>query len=88
MARLREVVEEHRFRREARAFGLELAALDDAIDGLKWELARDPERGVPAGAASLWAVPIYPRGGRELLVYYAFDERQVRLISIISGYLL
>lgn len=88
MAPLREVVEEHRFRREARNLGLELTALDDAIDGLKWELARDPKRGVPAGTTSLWAVPIYPRGGRELLVYYAFDEHQVRLISIIPGALL
>lgn len=84
MARFRTVIRDDRFQRELDKIEPRTRLADEAIEGLEWILARDPERGVPIGPEPVRAIPIYTLGP-DLLVYYVFDESSVTLLSVIEA---
>lgn len=78
---VRDVVWDARFENELADLSLKILRLEDAVDGLEWVLAREPERGTQVAGTDIYAWPVQTYFS-QALVYYRFDDRQVSLLSI------
>ena len=56
-----------------------------AVDGLEWSLQRDPKLGIRVSDLDVWRARIRLVDSSQWLVYYAFDKKDVRLLTITSG---
>lgn len=79
MASFRVVIKSPRFESELRRAEPDPRKADEAVEAMEFALARHPERGFPVESFYIW--PIYVRNA-EHVVYYAFDEIQVELVSL------
>ena len=79
----RQVIRERRFERELRALISDARVADAYVEGAEFVLAREPEAGEPISPA-VWVMPMAPVKGRQVALYYAFDESTVWLLSIAS----
>ncbi|MCI0349300.1 MAG: hypothetical protein L0Z53_07740 [Acidobacteriales bacterium] len=86
-AKLRTIIEEHRFAIELQALieeGPEKAQrADEFVDGVKWLLARSPEKGTRIGQTNVWFIPSeHTADLLPVVIYYTFDDDYVNLMSI------
>lgn len=80
---LRRVIWEHRFERELQALIADAADADRFVEGAEFLLARDPEIGFQLEPGSvIWFLPMAPINGKQVSLYYTFDEETVWLLSI------
>ena len=80
---LRRVICEHRFERDLQALIADAADTDRFVEGAEFLLARDPEIGFQLEPASvIWFLPMAPINGKQVSLYYTFDEETVWLLSI------
>ena len=81
---LREVIREHEFEEQLERLLPNMEEADGFTLGAEFVLAREPRDGVPADAdGSIWALPMCPVGGRQVTLYYTFDERTVTFVAIL-----
>ena len=88
--KLREIVEEHRFRDELAVLLSDARRADEFIDGAKWVLSRDPFKGRRIGTSKVWFLPmeeipetrVGPPGILPVILYYTFDDDYVNFLSI------
>jgi len=81
--RLRKIIEEDSFQESKGAVSKDVALLDDVMHGVTWTLAHSPEVGLPIDDPTVWAITTMPLLGMPaVIVYYCFDEREVRLLSV------
>ncbi|MBI3450618.1 MAG: hypothetical protein HY049_17110 [Acidobacteria bacterium] len=83
MDRLRVVVEGGKFATQAQDIA-DVQRLDEILDGVKWILARTPERGIPTKHLGVWAIATLDWESSPLLILYSFDSERVVLESIIK----
>ena len=80
---IREVVRESRFEHELRRLIREAIPADEFVEAAEYLLARDPLIGSPVTEdASVYFLPMAPIEGRQISLYYTFDESTVWLLSI------
>ncbi len=81
--RIREVIREHRFERELRALIGEAIPADRFVEAAEFLLGRDPLIGSPVDEEALvYFLPMAPIEGKQISLYYTFDESTVWLLSI------
>jgi hypothetical protein len=82
-AKLRTIIEEHRFTFELAAIIKDAKRADEFVDGSKWLLARTPEKGTRISTSHVWFLPTKNiLGILPVVIYYTFDEDCVNLLSI------
>lgn len=79
---IRQVIREHRFERELRALIQDAIPADQFVEAAEYLLARDPLIGTPTDDLLVWAMPMAPIGEAEIVLYYAFNNSAVWLLSI------
>lgn len=57
--------------------------ITDVFDGIKWGLARAPEKGYQLN--DVWLFKSYPWDGQSLVVLYEFDDDTVTIKAINFG---
>ena len=82
---IRQVIREHRFERELRALIRDAIPADQFVEAAEYLLARDPLVGTPTDDLLVWALPMAPVGNAQIVLYYAFDNSTVWLLSISSA---
>ena len=79
----RTVIREHTFERNLAALISDEREADDFVEGAEFVLARDPKAGSLLYAnGSVWFLPMAPISGRQVSLYYTFDEHTVWLFAI------
>ena len=79
----RSIIHEREFERELRALIADAERADMFIEGAEYVLARDPYAGLQTVPGSpLWAMPMAPIGGRQVTLFYMFDDSNVWLLAI------
>ena len=81
---IRQVIREHRFERELRALIRDAIPADQFVEAAEYLLARDPLVGTPTDDLLVWALPMAPVENAQIVLYYAFDNSTVWLLSISS----
>jgi hypothetical protein len=79
---IRQVIREHSFERELRVLIQDAIPADQFVEAAEYLLARDPLVGTPTDDVLVWAMPMTPIGGEQVVLYYAFDNSTVWLLSI------
>ena len=79
---IRQVIREHRFERELRALIQGAIPADQFVEAAEYLLARDPLVGTPTDDLLVWAMPMAPIKGEQIVLYYAFNNSTVWLLSI------
>jgi hypothetical protein len=79
--RRRSVVHEHAFEHALRALIEDAWGADEFIEAAQFTLAADPLIGVEV-MRGVWVLPMAPIEGREIALYYTFDEQTVWFLSI------
>jgi hypothetical protein len=79
---IRQVIREHRFERELRALIQDAIPADQFVEAAEYLLARDPLIGTPTDDLLVWAMPMAPIGETQIVLYYAFNNSTVWLLSI------
>lgn len=83
---LRTIIESQLFSSDRDALGIDIRRLDEALFGVTWSLARNPEIGRETDVEDIQAIGIREVGGLPpLLVYYTWNESTVVLLSMIVG---
>jgi hypothetical protein len=81
---LREIVREHEFEEQLERLLVDMEEADDFTMGAEFVLAHDPLSGTPVNSdASIWMLPMCPVSGRQVSLYYTFDERTVTFLAIL-----
>jgi len=82
--RLREVIREPAFEDELHVLiSRNPREADEFIEGAEYILARNPESGIMAlDAPPLWFMPMAAAGGKQVTLYYTFDETSVLFVGI------
>lgn len=81
----RTVIEDNSpFRRELLAIEPDPKAADNLLEGAVGVLSRDPRQGQQIGGhySLTWYFTIARPGKSQLVLYYAFDDKEVLLVSI------
>ena len=79
----REVVREEAFEDELHVLIRDHRAADEFVEAAEFVLARNPEAGLMAPEAPpVWFMPMAPIDGRQITLYYLFDETNVYLLAI------
>ena len=79
----REVVREEAFEDELHVLIGDSRAADEFVEAAEFVLARNPEAGLMApDAEPVWFMPMAPIEGRQIALYYVFDETTVYLLGI------
>jgi hypothetical protein len=80
----RTITEEPLFRQELLAIEPDPKAADALLEGPIWVLSRDPQQGQHIGGhySLTWYFTIARPGKSQLVLYYAFDDKEVLLVSI------
>ena len=79
---IRQVVRESRFEYELRALIAEAIAADQFVEAAEFLIARDPLTGSQTEDPCIWAMPMALVEGAQVVLYYAFDDTTVWLLSI------
>ncbi len=80
---LRQVIREHRFERELRALIDKAIPADQFVEAAEFLLARDPLIGSRVDEDNrVYFLPMAPVEGKQIALYYTFDESTVWLLSI------
>jgi len=74
---IRQIVREPRFEYELRALIGEAIAADEFVEAAEFLIARDPLSGSHTEDPRVWAMPIALVEGRQIVLYYAFDDTTV-----------
>lgn len=83
---LREIIREHEFEEQLAALISNTEDADKFTLGAEYVLAREPRDGVPAFPdESVWLLPMSPVRGRQVTLYYTFDETTVVFLSILAS---
>jgi len=79
----RTVIREHSFERDLTALISDEREADDFVEAAEYLLARDPKAGSLLYAnGSVWLLPMAPVSGKQVSLYYTFDEHTVWLFAI------
>lgn len=77
------VIREEQFERELRLLISDPIEADEFVRAAEWVLVNVPETGVLFRSGSpIWVLPMAPVDGKQVTLYYAFDEETLWLISI------
>ena len=79
---IRQVVREHRFERELRALIQDAIPADEFVEAAEFLLARNPLIGTHTEDPVVWAMPMAPIRDAQIVLYYAFSDSTVWLLSI------
>ncbi len=79
---IRQVIRESRFEYELRALIAEAIAADQFVEAAEFLIARDPLTGSQTEDPRIWAMPTALVEGAQVVLYYAFDDTTVWLLSI------
>ncbi len=79
---VRQVVREPRFEYELRGLIGEAIAADQFVEAAEFLIARDPLIGSQTEDPRVWAMPMALVEGRQVVLYYVFDDTTVWLLSI------
>jgi hypothetical protein len=80
-----EVIHEHEFEEQLAALVPNLEQADEFTAAVEDMLSRLPRSGRPVSRdGSIWECPMFPVRGRQVTLYYTFDERAVTLLSIVA----
>ncbi|MGH2361793.1 MAG: hypothetical protein ACRDGM_14785 [bacterium] len=82
--KLRRIVETDRFTREFRAIRAKHRRALEFLHGVRFILARDPSEGYEWGDVWCLSSVRWATGLPLLTVFYTFDARSVRLLSIVE----
>jgi hypothetical protein len=78
-------VREPRFEAEAQAIQPSVRRMDEALEYVEEQLARQPDSGIQSSVPGIWVAPVrVPAGGRivRASIFYTFENDHVRLQSI------
>jgi len=79
----RGVIREHSFERNLAALIPDERGADDFVEGAEFILARDPKAGSLLYAnGSIWLLPMAPVSGKQVSLYYTFDDNTVWFFAI------
>ena len=79
-----EIIHEHEFEEQLAALIPGFEQADEFTAAAEDLLSRLPHSGLPASRdGSIWGLPMSPVGGRQVTLYYSFDEHSVTLLSIV-----
>lgn len=79
-----EIVHEHEFEEQLAALIPDAEQADEFIAAADDLLSREPLSGdLASPALGIWGLPMFPIRGRQVTLYYTFDERAVTLLSIV-----
>ena len=83
-ARLREIIKEPSFEAELATIQPDARRADEFVEGVEWELAREPLIGSEVAPDSpVWFIPMVDVPGEpSVILFYTFDEDRVWLLSI------
>lgn len=77
------VVHEEQFERELRSLISSPVEADEFVQAAEWVFVNVPETGVLfAPDSPIWVLPMAPVAGKQVTLYYSFDEETLWLISI------
>jgi len=79
---IRQVVREHRFERELRSLIQDAIPADQFVEAAEFLLARNPLIGTHTQDLVIWAMPMAPIRDAQIVLYYAFSDSAVWLLSI------
>ena len=80
-----EIIHEHEFEEQLAALIPDAEEADDFTAAAEDLLSRDPRSGFVASLKlGIWILPMFPIRGRQVTLYYTFDERAVTLLSIVA----
>jgi len=79
----RKIIEDLHFRNELLAVEPDPKRADQLIEGAIWVLSRDPYQGVQQGGpySLTWFFTVQIPPNRQALLFYAFDDSEVLLVS-------
>ena len=81
---LREIIREYEFEEQLERLIVNMEEADDFTLGAEFVLAHDPLSGMPVNAdGSVWMLPMCPVRGRQVTLYYTFDEQTVTFLAIL-----
>jgi hypothetical protein len=80
--KIREIIRELRFEHELRELIREPFAADQFVEGAEFIIARNPLLGSQTEDPLVWAMPMAPIEGAQVVLYYSFDDTTVWLLSI------
>ena len=80
---MREVVPTEAFQDEIHVLIPDARVADEYLFGVVTVLSNNPEIGMPIHKGSIvWAIPMAPIKGEQVVIYYEFDATTVFLLSI------
>ncbi|MGB8341808.1 MAG: hypothetical protein WCE51_09460 [Chthoniobacterales bacterium] len=77
---IRQVIRELRFERELSSLIHDAIPAHQFVEAAEYLLARDPLVETPTDDMLVWAMPMAPIGGEQVVLYYAFDNSMVWLL--------
>ena len=85
-AKRRTIKENARYTAEQNSINPNVARMDEILDGVFWQLSRDPSKDPickRVGTSNVWAISTleFPNA-HAVIIYYTFDENEVELLSI------
>jgi len=81
--KIREIIEEDRFKEELRHIISDARRADEFLDGARWVLSRDPMSGSRIGPTAVWFFPMEEIPNiLPVVLYYTFDHDYVNFLSI------
>ena len=82
--RLRNIVREPEFEEQLVRLLVNLEEADEFTLRAEMLLASDPLAGSPSRDPDVWMLPMAPVRGREVWLYYAFDESRVVFLALLA----
>ena len=82
--KLRTIIESPRYSDEISQIGDDIRRMDEILGGVTFTIARTPQVGAETDRDGVRAIRAFAFGGTQLLIYYAFDEETVELLSVVA----
>lgn len=80
-----EIIHEHEFEGQLTALIPNVEQADEFTAAAEDLLSRQPRSGLIASRdGAVWGLPMSPVRGRQVTLYYTFDDRTVTLLSIVA----
>ena len=80
-----DIIHEHEFEEQLAALIPDEEWADDFTAAAEDLLSREPQSGrLASPKLGIWALPMFPVRGRQVTLYYTFDECAVTLLSIVA----
>ena len=71
-----------KFDKSVAEFAKKYPSITEAVLGLAWSLERDPKLGIRIQEIDVWRVRLRLEDSSQFLIYYSFDSKTVRLLTI------